>query len=186
MILTAEDAKNAEQRREDVPGNNSLRVSATFARSAVEVKGKVKGKVNRVMHENEISRLIIGAAIEVHRELGPGLIEKVYEEALCHEFHLRRIAFKRQQAVPIYYKGVRLASDLWLDLLVHEKVIVDNKAREEVTVQDKAQLRTYLRLCSLRLGLIINFHSLKLTDGIVRVVNGLDEYQPPEPGSFRI
>jgi len=138
------------------------------------------------MHENEISKRIIGAAIEVHRELGSGLIEKVYEESLCHELHLRNILFKRQQPVPICYKGVRLASDLRLDLVVYDKVIVDNKAKEEITAQEKAQLLTYLRLCKLRLGLIINFHSLRLTDGIVRVVNGLDEYQPPEPGSFRI
>ena len=136
------------------------------------------------MHENEISGLIIGAAIEVHRHFGPGLVEKVYEEALCHEFHLRGIPFKRQQAVPIYYKEVRLASDLWLDLLVYDKVIVDNEAKAEVTPQDKAQLLTYLRLSNLRLGLIINYHSLKLTDGIVRVVNGLDA--PSVPGSFRI
>jgi GxxExxY protein len=137
------------------------------------------------MHENEISNLIIGAAIEVHRHFGPGLVEKVYEESLCHEFHLRGIPFKRQQAVPIYYKGVRLASDLWLDLLVQDKVIVDNKAKDDITPQDKAQLLTYLRLSNLRLGLIINYHSLRLVDGIVRVVNGLEE-QPLAPGSFRI
>ncbi|MGA2802573.1 MAG: GxxExxY protein [Verrucomicrobiota bacterium] len=136
------------------------------------------------MHENEISNLIIGAAIEVHRHFGTGLVEKVYEESLCHEFHLRAIPFKRQQSVPIHYKGVRLASDLWLDLLVHDKVIVDNKAKDEVTPQDKAQLLTYLRLSNLRLGLIINFHSFKLTDGVIGVVNNLDE--PPAPGSFRI
>ncbi len=137
------------------------------------------------MHENEISSLIIGAAIEVHRYFGPGLVEKVYEESLCHEFHLRGMPFKRQQAVPIYYKGVRLASDLWLDLIVHDKVIVDNKAKAEITPQDKAQLLTYLRLSNLRLGLIINYHSFKLTDGIVRVVNGLEE-PTLAPGSFRI
>ena len=136
------------------------------------------------MHENEISSLIIGAAIEVHRHHGTGLVEKVYEESLCHEFALRGIPFKRQQAVPIHYKGVRLASDLWLDLLVHEKVVIDNKAKDEITPQDKAQLLTYLRLSNLRLGLIINYHSFKLTDGIVRVVNNLDE--PLAPGSFRI
>ena len=138
------------------------------------------------MHENEISNLIIGAAIEVHRHFGPGLVEKVYEETLCHEFHLPGIPFKRQQAVPISYKGIKLSSDLWLDLLVHEQVIGDNKAKDQITPQDKAQLLTYLRLCDLRLGLIINFHSLKLTDGVVRAVNRLNELEPPAAGSFRL
>ena len=77
------------------------------------------------MHENEISEKIIGAAIEVHRILGPGLLESVYEQALCHELHLRVISFTRQQSVPIPYKGIRLGTDLRLDLLVEDKVIVD-------------------------------------------------------------
>jgi len=138
------------------------------------------------MHENEISSLIIGAAIEVHRYHGPGLVEQVYEESLCHEFNLRGIPFKRQQPVPIYYKEVRLGSDLKLDLIVHEKVIVDNKAKEEILPIDKIKLLTYLRLSKLRLGLIINFHSRILKDGIIRVVNDLVEYEPPPQDSFRI
>ena len=138
------------------------------------------------MHENEISGLIIGAAIEVHRYHGPGLVEQVYEESLCHEFKLRDIAFKRQQAVPIYYKGIRLGSNLYLDLIVNDKVIVDNKAKDEILPIDKIKLRTYLRLSNLRLGLIINFHSMVLKDGIVRVVNDLADYEPPPPGSFRV
>jgi|ERR1043166_2103481 GxxExxY protein len=138
------------------------------------------------MHENEVSSLIIGAAIEVHRYFGPGLVEKVYEEALCHEFNLRSIPFKRQLPVPIYYKDFRIASDLYLDLIVHEKVIVDNKAKEEVLPIDKIKLLTYLRLSKLRLGLIINFHSKILKDGIVRVVNDLADYEPPPQDSFRI
>jgi GxxExxY protein len=139
------------------------------------------------MHENEVSNLIIGAAIEVHRFHGPGLIEKVYEESLCHEFSLRGIPFKRQQPVPIYYKEVRLASDLYLDLIVHEKVIVDNKAKDEILEIDKAKLLTYLRCCNLRLGLIINFHAPVLKNGIVRIVNNLIEPNPaPASGSFRL
>jgi GxxExxY protein len=138
------------------------------------------------MHENEISNLIIGAAIEVHRYYGPGLVEQVYEEALCHEFALRSIPFKRQQMVPIHYKDVRLGSDLRLDLLVHGKVIVDNKAKEDILPADKAQLRTYLKLSNLRLGIIINFHASVLKDGIVRIVNGLREPELPQPTSFGI
>ncbi len=125
------------------------------------------------MHENEISEAVIGAAIEVHRHLGPGLLESVYEQALCHELHLRSLNFKRQQSVPISYKGIKLATDLRLDLLVEEKVIVDLKAKEQLSLIDKPQLLTYLRLSDLRLGLIINFHSAVLKSGIARVVNNL-------------
>ena len=125
------------------------------------------------MHENEISEKIIGAAIEVHRILGPGLLESVYEDALCHELNLRGLQFKRQQNVPIPYKGIRLGTDLRLDLLVEGKVIVDLKAKEELSTIDKPKLLTYLRLSDKHLGLIINFHIEVLRDGIFRVVNNL-------------
>src|SRR5438552_1009088 len=105
-----------------------------------------EAKIPETLHENQISSLIIGAAIEVHRYYGPGLIEQIYEESLCHEFNLRGISFRRQQPVPIYYKGVRLGSDLCLDLIVHEKVIVDNKAKESILPIDKMKLLSYLRL----------------------------------------
>jgi len=129
------------------------------------------------MHENKISEKIIGAAIEVHRILGPGLLESVYEEALCHELYLRGIRFKRQQSVPIPYKGIRLGTDLRLDLLVEDKVIVDLKAKEHLSTIDKPKLLTYLRLCDKHLGLVINFHVELLRDGIYRVVNKLQEEQ---------
>ena len=138
------------------------------------------------MHENEISTLSIGAAIEVHRQLGPGLLEQVYEETLCHELHLRGLPFKRQQAVVIHYKGVKLGSNLVLDLIVCDKVIIDNKAKDQILPIDKTKLLTYLRLCNLRLGLLINFHSILLKDGIERVVNGLDDFKHPAPGSFNL
>ena len=125
------------------------------------------------MHENKISEEIIGAAIEVHRILGPGLLESVYEDALCHELHLRELQFKRQQSVPIPYKGIKLGSGLRLDLLVEDKVIVDLKAKEELSTIDKPKLLTYLRLSDKHLGLIINFHVEILRDGIFRVVNNL-------------
>jgi GxxExxY protein len=137
------------------------------------------------VHENEISEKIIGAAIEVHKYFGPGLVEMVYEESLCHEFSLRGLRFERQKLVPIHYKEVKLGVPLRLDLIVEEKVIVDLKAKELVTPFDRAKLLSYLRLSNLKLGLIINFHSVLLKDGIERVVNGL-KLPPPEPGSFRI
>jgi len=127
------------------------------------------------MHENEISEKIISAAIEVHRMLGPGLLESVYEDALCHELHLRSIKFARQQNVPIPYKDIKLGSDLRLDLLVEDKVIVDLKAKEILSPIDKPKLLTYLRLTKKHLGLIINFHVELLKDGVSRVVNNLQD-----------
>lgn len=125
------------------------------------------------MHENEISEMVIGAAIEVHRVLGPGLLESVYEDALCREFHLRGIKYLRQKSVPIPYKGVKLGTDFRLDLLVEDKVILELKAKEKLSSVDKPQLLTYLRLSGKRLGLIINFHVNVLKNGIHRVVNDL-------------
>ncbi len=125
------------------------------------------------MHENEISERIIGAAIEVHRILGPGLLEGVYEESLCRELYLRGIGFERQKRVPIEYKGVKLATDLRLDLIVEGKVIVDAKAKDEMTEKDRAKTLAYLRLTSTRLGLNLNFHEPRLVDGIQRIVNNL-------------
>jgi GxxExxY protein len=133
------------------------------------------------MTENEISKQIIGAAIEVHRAIGPGLIEQPYEEAMCHELHLRGIAFERQRSVPIIYKGVKLSANLRLDLIVEKRVIIDLKAKEQVTPIDKAKLLTYLRLSQLHLGLIINFHVERLVDGVTRVVNRLDEPKDGDP-----
>ncbi len=139
----------------------------------------LKRRVRRVggltLKENEISERVIGCGIEVHRQLGPGLLESVYEEALCYELSKAHLNFERQQAVPIKYKQVLLATPLRLDLIVERKVIVDNKAKAQITPIDKQQVLTYLRLRDVRLGLLINFNVAKLVDGVVRVVNGLDE-----------
>ena len=125
------------------------------------------------MTENELSKEIIGAAIEVHRHLGPGLLESVYEEALCYELELREIPHVRQKYQALNYKGKTLKTDYRIDLLVDKKVIVENKARETVTPKDKAQTLTYLRLSDMKLALIINFHEPLLKDGISRIVNNL-------------
>ena len=127
------------------------------------------------MEENEISGNIIGCAIEVHRELGPGLIESAYEEALCYELSKSGLRFRRQVEVPIKYKKVALASPLRLDLIVEELVIVENKSKSEIHPIDKQKLLTYLRLMDVRLGLLINFDVTKLVDGVSRVVNRLPE-----------
>ena len=126
------------------------------------------------MTENEISKVIVDAAIEVHRELGgPGLIESVYEEALVEELTRRGLKFERQLQVPITYKGKRLGSPLRLDLKVNGLVLVDNKAVTEWNPVFEAQMLTYLRLTGVKLGLVINFGERYVKDGIHRVVNGL-------------
>lgn len=127
------------------------------------------------MHENEISRMIIGAAIEVHKILGPGLLEKIYEDALCREFDLRNIKYERQKAVPVIYKEACLSSDLRLDLIVEQKVIIDVKAKEAMTAIDHAKTLTYLRLTNTGLGLNINFHETVLVRGVKRIVNNLEQ-----------
>ncbi|WP_372807496.1 GxxExxY protein [Pontiella sp.] len=125
------------------------------------------------MTENELSKEIIGAAIEVHRHLGPGLLESAYEEALCCELDLRNIPYERQKYQPLQYKGKTLKTDYRIDLLVDQKVIVENKAVETVSRIDKAQTLTYLKLSGIKLALIINFHEPLLKDGINRIVNDL-------------
>jgi GxxExxY protein len=126
------------------------------------------------MTENELSRIIIGAAIEVHKEMGgPGLIEDVYEEALCEELIARGLTVTRQKRVPIFYKGKRLRKPLYLDILVNDKVIVEAKSAKEFHPVFAAQLLTYLRLTGKKLGLVINFGEIFLKNGIHRVVNGL-------------
>jgi GxxExxY protein len=123
--------------------------------------------------EDELSYEIIGAAIEVHRHLGPGLLESAYEESLCYELHSRQIAFKRQVALPVNYKGVKLDCGYRLDIVVEEKVILELKAIEKVLPIHDAQLLTYLKLANVKLGLLINFNNTIMKKGIKRIVNNL-------------
>jgi len=126
------------------------------------------------MTENEVSNVIIGAAIEVHKELGgPGLLEDIYEEALCLELADRGLHVARQVQVPVLYKGRRLKKPLVLDVLVVEKVVVEVKAVEKISPVFNAQLLTYLRLADKKLGLLINFGEIRVSEGIHRVVNNL-------------
>jgi GxxExxY protein len=124
---------------------------------------------------NELTEAIIGAAIEVHRHLGPGLLEKVYEEALCHELALRGIPFKRQVLVPVIYKSVELSTPYRCDLWVADMVIVENKSVSALTPIDMAQLMGYLKLMDQRLGLLINFNVKFLKEGVKRVENGVED-----------
>ncbi len=119
----------------------------------------------------DLTDKILAAAIEVHRSLGPGLLESAYEECLCHELALRGLAFQRQVPLPVRYKGINLVCGYRLDLLVQDAVVVELKAMEKIVPVHEAQLLTYLRLSGKRVGLIINFGAPALKrGGIVRRV----------------
>ena len=120
------------------------------------------------MPDNDLTHSIIGAAIEVHRLLGPGLLESAYEECLAREFGLRGIPFERQKPVPVVYKDVKLECGYRLDFLVDGKVVVELKSIESLAPVHEAIVLTYLRLSGCHLGLLINFHVPTLKEGIRR------------------
>ena len=119
---------------------------------------------------DRLSREVIGAAIEVHRVLGPGLLESIYERCLVHELELRGIPAIRQQQVRIDYKGFVFAEELRFDLLVDGALLLELKAVQEILPIHKAQLLSYMKLLDSPLGLLLNFHELKLVDGIARML----------------
>jgi len=125
--------------------------------------------VDRMMDRNELSGKVIGAAIEVHKILGPGLLESAYEECLCHELELRAIPFERQKELPLEYKGVALDCGYRLDLVVANKLILELKTCEALEPIHEAQLLTYLKLTGIKLGLLINFNVPVLKEGIKRL-----------------
>jgi GxxExxY protein len=124
---------------------------------------------------NKLSSKIIGAAIEVHKALGPGLLESAYEECLCHELSLRGVSFERQKNLSVEYKGKKLDCGYRLDIIVENIIILELKSCEKIEPIHKAQLLTYLKLSGLNLGLLLNFHVPVMRDGIVRIVNELKE-----------
>ena len=118
----------------------------------------------------ELTHLIIEAAIEVHRNLGPGLIESVYETCMCYELVERKLNFERQKELALVYKGASLDSTCRLDLVVENKVIIELKSVDQLHPVHEAQLLTYLKLSGIKIGLLINFNSRLLKDGIRRFV----------------
>ena len=128
---------------------------------------------------NDITERVIGAAIEVHRTLGPGLLESAYEACLCRELQLRNIQHQRQLSLPVSYKGITLESGYRLDLLVENQVVVEVKAIETLQPVHEAQVLTYMRLGGWHVGLLINFNVPLLKQGIKRVVYHLPEQSYP-------
>ena len=133
------------------------------------------GGKNIIVDINKLSSKIIGAAIEVHKALGPGLLESAYEECLCYEQDLRGLSFERQKPLPVKYKGRTLDCGYRLDIVVENAIILELKSCEKIEPIHRAQLLTYLKLSGLNLGLLLNFNVALMRDGIVRIVNELEE-----------
>jgi GxxExxY protein len=122
------------------------------------------------MNDTELTRLIIGAAIEVHKLLGPGLLESAYEDCLCHELALRGIHFEKQKPIPLVYKGTKLECGFRLDLLVEGQIVVELKSVDGLGPIHEAIILTYLRLSGHQVGLLINFNVPVLKDGVRRFI----------------
>jgi GxxExxY protein len=127
------------------------------------------------LNENAIAREIVDAAFRIHTTLGPGLLESVYETILSYELTRRGLQVARQQAIPIIYESVRMDEGFRADLIVNDKVIVEIKSVEALGHIHKKQLLTYLRLADKRLGLLINFNTALIKDGITRIANGIED-----------
>jgi len=127
--------------------------------------------VEKFIHENEITEIIIGCAIKVHRALGPGLLESAYEECLFYELNKTELKIEKQKPLPLIYENVRLDCGYRMDIVVENKVVVEVKSVDALHDIHLAQILTYLKLSNAKVGLLINFNELKLIDGVKRVVN---------------
>ena len=149
------------------PANTQRKVKGVFPQRRRDAE--------KTMTENDIGTLVVGASIDVHRELGPGLLESVYEIALVHELINRQLSVKRQLSIPILYKGIELKEGFKADIIVENRVILELKSVEKILSVHKKQLQTYLKLTGCKLGYLLNFNETLLKDGIIRCVNQLEE-----------
>ncbi len=125
------------------------------------------------MHENEIARIVVDICFQIHKKLGPGLLESVYEEILCYELRKRGLSYSRQKAIPVIWDDVKQDIGFRADVIVENKVIVELKSVENMTPVFPKVVLTYLRLTELKLGLLVNFNVALIKDGLTRLVNGL-------------
>ena len=139
-----------------------------------ERKGVAKNAKGSIMHENEIAKQILDCAFKIHKDVGPGLLESVYEELLSFEIIKSGLLVQRQVGIPLNYESIKMEIGFRADIIVENKVIIELKSIEAILDVHKKQLLTYLKLSGLRLGLLINFNVNMLKDGIVRIVNKLD------------
>ncbi|OGW14497.1 MAG: GxxExxY protein [Nitrospinae bacterium RIFCSPLOWO2_12_FULL_45_22] len=137
----------------------------------MQIKPQRHGDTEKPIYYDEgLTSKIIACAIEVHRHLGPGLLESTYEECFCHELNINGISFERQKPLPLEYKGIKLDCGYRMDMVVDNKVVIELKCVDKITSVHEAQLLTYLKLSNIRVGLIINFYTSVLKDGIRRLV----------------
>ena len=141
--------------------------------------GTISRRDAETLSFNELTDRVIGACIEIHRSLGPGLLESAYEECLCYELSQAGIKFERQKPLPVRYKEVNLDCGYRLDLVVEQKLILELKAVEQIAPIHEAQLLTYLKLSGLTLGLLINFNVPVLKSGIKRIANNFQDSASP-------
>lgn len=133
------------------------------------------------MQSSDLSSQVIGAAIKIHRYLGPGLLESAYEACLAYELQKMGLRVERQKAVPLVYEAIKLDCGFRADLVVEGRLVVELKCKEAIHPVDEAQLLSHLRLLNIQVGLLINFHVVLLKDGIKRMVNNYRE--PQDDGS---
>lgn len=125
------------------------------------------------MNENDLSAVIVDCCLKIHKKLGPGLLESVYEEILCYELLESDLSFTRQTIIPVYYNELILDQGFRADIIVEQKIIIEIKSIEHVAPVHKKQLLTYLKLTGLKLGLLVNFNEVLIRDGITRIVHNL-------------
>jgi len=125
------------------------------------------------MNENDLSAVIVDCCLKIHKKLGPGLLESVYEEILCYELLESDLSFTRQTVIPVYYNELILDQGFRADIIVEQKIIIEIKSIEQVAPVHKKQLLTYLKLTGLKLGLLVNFNEVLIRDGITRIVHNL-------------
>jgi GxxExxY protein len=123
--------------------------------------------------ENEISKILLNIFISIHRQLGPGLLESVYEEVICHELINHGLEFQRQKGISVFYNGLKMDLGFRADIIVSDKVIIEIKSVEQLAPVHHKQLLTYLKLTDKKLGFLVNFNVNLVKDGIVRLVNNL-------------
>ena len=126
-----------------------------------------------MLSENELATILVDIFFQVHKTLGPGLLESVYEEAICYELKQKNLSFQRQRGIPVNYKDIKLELGFRADIIVESCLIIEIKSVETLTDVHHKQLLTYLRLSGKKLGLLINFNSSSLKDSIIRIVNNL-------------
>jgi GxxExxY protein len=147
-----------------------------YSRKAAKARScKFRETAMNELHENEIAKIVVDVAFHIHKVLGPGLLESVYEVIMEHELLKRGLRCERQLAVPIIYNGITFDQGFRIDLLVEGKVVVELKSIEEIEAVHKKIVLTYLKLSNKRLGLLINFGASLIKDGITRLVNGLTD-----------